>query len=162
MARQDPLADFPEPPTGASPALQERIGQLPSREEPTMDPDLEDMNQRLEALRQPAEPTLGAEPSLPSKAPVLGGLEEDVEKTAPAIEGEVESGAAELPGVGEVLMGVTALGGLIGGLVDHHESQKEMDSTPAPVPPSMPQAPRAPQESFQVAPTIDSTNFHNY
>ena len=93
---------------------------------------------------------------------MLGGIEEDVEKTAPAIEGEVESGAAELPGVGEALMGVTALGGLIGGLFEHHSAQKAMDSTPAPVAPSMPQAPRAPQESFQVAPTIDSTNFYNY
>ena len=165
MSRADPLADFPEPGTGPSPQLQQRIDALPSREEPTMDPDLEDMSQRLEALRQP---TLGPEPSLASKATapaesgILGGLEKDVEKTAPAIEGEVESGAAELPGVGEVLMGVTALGGLVGGLFEHHAAQKEIDSTPAPVAPAMPQAPRAPQESFQVAPTIDSTNFHNY
>ena len=162
---QGPLADFPEPPTGASPALQQRVAALPSREDPAVDPDLEDMNQRLQALREPTEPSMGAEPSLAAKSQptsLLGGLEKDVERTAPAIEGEVESGAAELPGVGEVLMGVTALGGLVGGLFEHHEAQKAMDATQAPVAPSMPQAPRAPQESFQVAPTIDSTNFHNY
>ena len=172
LRQQNALRDFPEPPTGPSgpsPELQSRVADLPSRVEP--DQDIADMNERLQTLQRPQAPeapALGTEPSPFNAgsvakteslgADMLGG----VEKTAPIIEDEVESGVAELPGVGEALMGITALGGLIGGLFEHHQAQKEMDATPAPVAPSMPQAPRAPQESFQVAPTIDSTNFHNH
>ena len=166
----DPLADFPEPPTGPSAQLQQRVADLPSRnEEPSVDPDIADMGSRLEALREPAaaapsigpEPTLAAKAAAPEESGLLGSLEAGAEKVAPALEVEAESGVAELPGVGEAIMGVTALGGLIGGLFEHHEAQKALN-TPAPVAPSMPQAPRAPQESFQVAPTLDSTDFHNY
>jgi len=80
---------------------------------------------------------------------------------APAIEGEVESGAAELPGVGEVLMGVTAIGGLIGGLFEHHSEQKKVENIAPAAPPPPVAPPAAGGMSFEVAPTIDSTNFHN-
>ncbi len=90
----------------------------------------------------------GAEQSL-KKAANVG---EDIEKTEATLAPEEEVADA-IPGVGEILGGLLAIGGAIAGAV---EASKSDDS-----PPKQPQGPVAPQLAFSSAPVIDSDDYHS-
>ena len=77
----------------------------------------------------------------------------------------LDAAESALPGVGEVLMGLTAIGGLVKGAIKEHQEKKAMeaDAPVAPTAPTAPQAAGAPQSGvgFNVAPVIDSDDFHH-
>ena len=85
-------------------------------------------------------------------------LAEDIGKseleTAP-----VEEAEATLPGVGEVLMGLTALGGIIKGAIQQHREMKQAEAQ-TPVAPTQP-ALQTSGINMDSAPVIDSTDFHH-
>ena len=114
-----------------------------------------------DASQQLARPAAAAE-----KEQAFSGLKtfgKDVGKaeleTAP-----VEEAEATLPGVGEVLMGLTAIGGVIKGAIQEHREKKEMDAEQITKPtnpnisgPSMPVS----GVNFDSAPVIDSDDYHH-
>ena len=114
-----------------------------------------------DASQQLARPAAAAE-----KDEAFSGLKtfgKDVGKaeleTAP-----VEEAEATLPGVGEVLMGLTAIGGVIKGAIQEHREKKEMDAEQITKPtnpnisgPSMPVS----GVNFDSAPVIDSDDYHH-
>ena len=88
-------------------------------------------------------------------------------KTVAETEGElapVDAAEAALPGVGEVLMGLTAIGGLVRGAIKEHQEKKAMEAD-APVAPATPnQQAQGGQKSgigFSSAPVIDSSDYHH-
>ena len=83
-------------------------------------------------------------------------------KTVAETEGELvpaEAAEAALPGVGEVLMGLTAIGGLVRGAIKEHKEKKAMDAD-APVAPQAPTQ-QASGIAFSSAPVIDSSDYHH-
>lgn len=92
---------------------------------------------------------------IPKPGKTLG---EDIGKseleTAP-----VEEAEATLPGVGEVLMGLTALGGIIKGAIQQHREMKQSEAQ-TPVAPTQP-ALQTSGINMDTAPVIDSTDFHH-
>jgi len=85
----------------------------------------------------------------------------DVGKTE-AEAAPVEEAEATLPGVGEVLMGLTAIGGVIKGAIQEHREKKEMDSEQI-TKPVNPQQASGPVSgvNFDSAPVIDSDDYHH-
>jgi len=76
--------------------------------------------------------------------------------------GATEAAEASIPGVGEILMGITALAGAAyGGYegVEQANKAKEAQNIKAPAP--MPQAPTMQAMAFSSAPVIDSAAFHS-
>ena len=114
--------------------------------------------------------TFATKGTAPAEAPVAENLgkEEAIKgaetfgKTVAETEGELvpaEAAEAALPGVGEVLMGLTAIGGLVRGAIKEHKEKKAMEAD-APV------APQAPTQqssgiAFSSAPVIDSSDYHH-
>lgn len=125
--------DFPAPPSGDTAELQSRLDVL-RRESgaPITDEELQD--RATASARKVAPPTAEAEKA----------ATED---------------RAELPGAGETLMGATALAGL--GVAAEEHSSQDLGGGSLPMP-TAPAAPRAPGLAFEAAPTIDSTNYHNF
>ena len=86
-----------------------------------------------------------------------GGLEASEAAEAEALAG-VEAAESAMPGLGEALMGITAIGGAIyGGIIG--EEEKKAPTIPAP--PPMPKMPQMANVAFASAPTIDSAAYHN-
>ena len=115
------------------------------------------------------------QPKFTSSAPAAGSEKEIVEKGAEGLgktvaetEGElapVEEAESAVPEIGPILMGLTAIGGLVRGAIKEHQEKKSMDADApvAPTAPTAPQAAGAPQSGvgFNVAPVIDSDDFHH-
>ena len=83
-------------------------------------------------------------------------------KTVAETEGELvpaEAAEAALPGVGEVLMGLTAAAGLVRGAIKEHKEKKAMEAD-APVAPQAPTQ-QASGIAFSSAPVIDSSDYHH-
>lgn len=83
-------------------------------------------------------------------------------KTVAETEGELvpaEAAEAALPGVGEVLIGLTAAAGLVRGAIKEHREKKAMDAD-APVAPQAPTQ-QASGIAFSSAPVIDSSDYHH-
>jgi hypothetical protein len=80
-------------------------------------------------------------------------------------EAEVKTaGADEVPGLGEVVMGLSAAWGLIkGGIKEGKEIKADKADAPAPPPSAAAQTASQPQSgvSFNVAPVIDSDSYHH-
>ena len=68
--------------------------------------------------------------------------------------GITEAAEAALPGLGEVLMAATAVGGLVSDLLEKH---KESEETAPP-----PSAPVAPSITFNSSPVLDSSSYRGY
>lgn len=86
-------------------------------------------------------------PDMPEGKGLLKGVGESVEKELPE-----ETGALELPAIGEVALAAVGVGQLIAGLVDRHKEAKEEASQAA----QMMQQ-RVPSVALDSAPTFDST-----
>tara|TARA_R110000803_G_scaffold4137_3_gene14167 strand:- start:402 stop:2300 length:1899 start_codon:yes stop_codon:yes gene_type:complete len=102
----------------------------------------------------PAAENLGKEEAVKG-AETLG-------KTVAETEGELvpaEAAEAALPGVGEVLMGLTAAAGLVRGAIKEHREKKAMEAD-APVAPQAPTQ-QASGIAFSSAPVIDSSDYHH-
>ena len=131
--------------------------------------DAEARQAGAEAPRQPdlpARPQPGADdapkppPEATDPAPALeAGEGAEAAEDAALAEGVATAEAAEsaLPGIGEGLMALTAIGGAIYGAIEgskHHEA--------APPPPApLPKPPVIPNTAFASAPLIDSNQFHS-
>ena len=76
----------------------------------------------------------------------------------------LDAAEAALPGVGEVLMGLTAIGGLVKGAIKEHQEKKAMEAD-APVAPATPtqQAQGGAKSgiAFSSAPVLDSSSYHH-
>ena len=127
--------DFPAPPTEDTAELQNRLDVLQRESGAPTDEELQD--RASASAKKVAPPT-------PATATATKVATED---------------RAELPGAGETLMGATALAGL-GVAAAEHDSQNLGSGSLAM--PTAPTAPRAPGLAFEAAPTIDSTNYHNF
>lgn len=135
------------------------------------------LSQEAKAARQTdsglSETTQGAARDDISTAISKGAERKELEgtfaKTAAKAEAETapaEEAEAAVPGIGEVLMGITAIGGLIKGAIAEHKEKKAMEAD-APVAPT---APTAAQQTagqphsgigFNVAPVLDSDDYHH-
>jgi hypothetical protein len=88
-------------------------------------------------------------------------------KTVAETEGElapVDAAEAALPGVGEVLMGLTAIGGLVRGAIKEHKEKKAMEADTPVAPATVAQQAQGEQKSgiaFSSAPVIDSSDYHH-
>ncbi len=102
----------------------------------------------------------GTTDDTPMSEPMSGGkmLAKDIGEseleTAP-----VEEAEASIPGVGEVLMGLTALGGIVKGAIQEHKEMKAAKAQ-TPVAPTQP-AMQTSGINMDSAPVIDSTDFHH-
>ena len=122
-----------------------------------------------EAQKSGVEPDATPDASLPkpqagSEAPKVDAAPEEeadvglgAEEDAALTEGLATAEAAEstLPGLGEGLMALTAIGGILYSAFD----KPKVDNSPAPV--ALPPAPTIANTAFASAPLIDSNQFHS-
>lgn len=147
----------------------QRLG-APAKVLPTSE---QDTNKVLSSFRGSTGRT-GAQSSIqPAGAKPAAAAEDDVaQRTLPKLATAPESTAAKIasteatlapaeeaeaaiPGLGEILEGLTAIGGAIAGSV---ESSKKAPPPPKVAPPPMPAGPTL---AFNAAPVIDSADYHN-
>lgn len=147
----------------------QRLG-APAKVLPTSE---QDTNKVLSSFRGSTGRT-GAQSSIqPAGAKPAAAAEDDVaQRTLPKLAAAPESTAAKIasteatlapaeeaeaavPGLGEILEGLTAIGGAIAGSV---ESSKKAPPPPKVAPPPMPAGPTL---AFNAAPVIDSADYHN-
>tara|TARA_R110000823_G_scaffold112919_4_gene234823 strand:- start:4514 stop:5827 length:1314 start_codon:yes stop_codon:yes gene_type:complete len=169
---QRPTRDVPEAPGEEGEAAEDATANItkPSAEDAQK---LADFDQEEKA---PTPPTKPDTPSGDDKPPAYDGDDkppsydddgeeglkdvdkglddvDNIEKVEGALAPE-EAVADAIPGVGELLGGLLAIGGAIFGAVESSKS----DDTPAP---KQPQGPVAAQIAFSSAPVIDSDDYHN-
>ena len=158
QAQARPQADiereFPSPPS------QPQAEQSVEGESPT---DAQ-LRQRLDRLKAGDTPQVEAPKPPTATADIEGAVESGAEKTIAKTGAELGAEAGlglELPGIGELIMAGTLIGGLIGA---SKEAKEEREQT-AGQPPKQQQAPapqqQAPQPIFDVAPTLDTSSYHN-
>ena len=100
----------------------------------------------------------GAEdaPPVAPEAAEGGGMAAAEEAEAGALAG-AEAAESAIPGIGELLMGATALGGAIYAAISGEHEKKP---PPLPPPPPMPDMPHMANIAFASAPVIDSSSYH--
>ena len=139
--------EFPSPPSQAVEGESQTDAQL---------------RQRLDRLRGGDTPVEAPKPT--ATADIEGAVESGAEKTVAKTGAELGAEAGlglELPGIGELIMAGTLIGGLIGASKEAKEEREQSAGKP-PTQQTQP-APQqqAPQPIFDVAPTLDTSSYHN-
>ena len=146
----------------AQPQSLERQFPSPPKTDPQPIETDQSLQQRLDRLRggddtpkpQPVESV-----AKDTEGAVEEGAEKTIAKTGAELGGEVAG--LELPGIGELIMAGTLIGGLVKA---GREAKEEREQTAGQPPQQQPQpAPQqqAPQPIFDVAPTLDTSSYHN-
>jgi hypothetical protein len=155
---QRPTRPAPEPPESELDRATRRLNELEEQERQA-EPTARVTQPNPDQARQLAGDDKDKPPSYDDEADEADeGLKkaatagEDIEKTEATLAPEEEVADA-IPGVGEILGGLIAIGGAVAGAV---EAAKSDDS-----PPKQPQGAIAPQLAFSSAPVIDSDDYHS-
>jgi hypothetical protein len=135
--------EFPSPPQQQAQSIEQQT-----------DKQLQTRLDRLRGGDAPAEAPV--EQSVAKEA-VADTAEKTIAKTGAELGGE--AAGLELPGIGELLMAGTLIGGLIKAGKEAREEKEQTAGTP-PTQQPQPQQQR-PQLTYDVAPTLDTSSYHN-
>ena len=128
---------------------------------PTTQPIQEQTDQQLQARLDRLRG--GDTPKPAVEEPVEKAVEDTAEKTIAKTGAELggETAGLELPGIGELIMAGTLIGGLVKAGEERRQEREQSAGTPPQQQPQKPQQQQTPQPIFDVAPTLDTSSYHN-